>query len=278
MKHTPRRAVLYELISKSPTPGGPPIAAPHGGLPHRLRDNVDAPDPDHADEFDADVDVAPRLRVREGRLTVALNPATYIIVAGGLVALMLSAYAVGRSSGRAAGSAAPTMTAVNEGNRTPANPLLDGGTSGALADAAEPPKRSRNDSRPLGAIHPPHTEDPAKTAAPSAASDAKSRPAASEKKPLRLWIESIKTRTAAEKRTAEQEAQRIGAFLAGQGVKSTLVPVENGVIILSEEGFPPGSAGEADREAFKKRIRELGRLYRQQGGRYTFAGCFFRGE
>lgn len=264
MKKTPRRAVLYELISKAPTTTYRPGRS---SIPDRLQlgaHEPDAADTTSDDAHDSTAPGGPGFRIEQGRLSVSLNPATYVLVAGLVAAVLIAGYAMGRG----AGHLPPTMTAMNEQAGAPTNPLLgesarpspapaDGsGTKRAASDASVRPARKPDSSSAV-------KENPARSTATAAG------------KQTRLWIQSIKARSAAEKRVAAQEAEHIRVFLGGQGIKTRVVSVDNGVIVMSDEGHAGGAAGEADRAAFIKRVKQLGRIYRQQGGRFNFEGCFF---
>ena len=64
-------------------------------------------------------------------------------------------------------------------------------------------------------------------------------------------------------------------FLAERNIQTVARRRSSGYVLFSETGFRMGSEFEGQREAFKKRIRELGQEYSRAGGRYSFKGCFF---
>lgn len=201
------------------------------------------------------------LRIRDGRVHIALSPVGGVVAAFGVCLVFLVAYAVGKRA--AAGSGAdvpPTMTAMQSAPASvepqPTTPV----DSAAMAEPSADDGLERLLTVPGGNAAEPRP--------------APAQPAAENHK--YLWIQSIRAESPAAIAAAKVDAAEIQAFLEREGIPTVVTAVRNGIIISSREGFSDAASAAADRDAFRQRIEQLGRLYRKQGGRYAFNGCVWK--
>lgn len=271
MRKGARRTVLYEVIGKA-GPSGSALRVPEWG--RRVVPSADlaapprsAPAQQESPPIASD-SAEPAITIRaDGSWVLALNTVGKIVCAAVLCALLLIAFGLGR---RMAGTSPnPTITALAPA-ATPTAPT-DKRPTGESDDELEklmaPPQPSAAPAK-AQPVSPPARESAA--ARPDRTDRAPRQADEPRGKPRYLRIESIKAVGAKAMANAMRDAENVQAFLKQNGVETVLQKVNNGVIILSAEGFPDGAASAADREAFLRRVKELGGLYRKQGGRYLF--------
>lgn len=224
-------------------------------------------------------ELRPPIQISGGAVTIRWTAQTVILLGGCCAALVLGAYWIGRASVqggpdtpyRAIAAPGPTVGATDDATQ-PGDPV-NGGRASSGSHAATGSRRPGDGVEQL--LKPVTAAGAERTEQPATATDEKVD-ASSGKKQLRLWIESIRAGSAAEKRAALAEAAKIQEFLRQESIETDVETVSNGVIIISREAFAVGAAGAADREALQLRVQRLGRLYQQRGGQYSFKSCFWK--
>lgn len=91
-----------------------------------------------------------------------------------------------------------------------------------------------------------------------------------------LQIESFGVTRTRSSEQLKDDVASVRKFLAERGIRTIARRLNSGgYLLFSEQGLPTGAKGEADRQAFKKRIEDLGREYRKSGGLYEFKDPLF---
>jgi len=263
-----RRSVLYERMIKVP-PAQLNVrrasrwfngsARPEAGAsPERSAARPEGPASSEPDSIDS---AGSEFRIREGHIHISLSPVGCIVAAFVLCSVFLVAYSIGkRAVAGGLPNTPPTITAVQEQGQP--EETAAGTTTEATAPAAG--ETASNDSALNRLLSPPGGESTIRTVSET------STPVTPGANLKYLWIQSIRADSAAELAAARAEAAEIVAFLQREGVPAQITSVRNGIIICGKEGFP--NAATADRASFQQRIERLGKLYRKQGGRYSFNG------
>lgn len=221
---------------------------------------------------------APLARFERGRLVLNLGTVSCIIAASVVSAVAIGSFALGR---RGNDQALPLEDIAGVTNRSPrsGSPLLGDGSRPTKADSGRSEGRQpgpRTTKKPLstadgGTVV--RSNKPVSVARPTAAGPLD---------PTRNYLQ-IESFRVSRYNTAEQvraELRDVQAFLLERGLRTVARQNQDGgrlrgFVLFSEQGMPTGKRFQAERQQLQSRVRELGRTYRNAGGRYEFRGCFF---
>lgn len=225
------------------------------------------------------------VQVAGGRFVFSLSTAACVGLIGLVSAIVLGAYVYGQRAARQ-GNRLSTVAATTGPVFDATTPLLppqpeSGAVSLPLPDSnkastastaslvTDNPDLAHLLQRPVAADSRITPNQPARVDPPSTGSVAK---------PESLNYLQIESFVASRDRTREQLAQDLDAvrrFLNERGVRTFARKRNNGYVLFAEEGFPPGKETKRQREAFIRKLEQLGTDYRGLGGQYQFKGCFF---
>jgi hypothetical protein len=235
----------------------------------------------------------PVVRLRGQKLNLSLSTAGCVAGAACICVLVLVGYSLGRRSTPskdANGGAPPAASIVRGESDTVRTPLLPA------------PAKPKADARPKAKTQPtaqaaPTTSNPdlsellKSPAARKANLVTPNQPAAVEKAAAApmpavpagpaaedlnyLQIESFHVTRYRSGDQLKDDVEAVRAYLGQRGIATFARRLGNGYVLFGEQGFPPGAQTEVQREAFRKKVEDLGKEYRKSGGLYEFKNCLF---
>ncbi|MBN2563827.1 MAG: hypothetical protein JXQ75_23175 [Phycisphaerae bacterium] len=212
----------------------------------------------------------PLMRFAGGRLMLSLNTVGCVVAGACICVLMIGAYSLGRRS------VVGTPVAAVSSSASARTPLLSNGSGAAGgmhgAGFAEPSDPDLSEllkvhaARHASVVNP---NQPANVASPASEDNV----AAS--KLNYLQIESFRITRDRSGEQIKEDLAEVRSFLAERGVETFSRRLGNGYVLFGKQGFPPGPESEAQRDAFRSRIEDLGKQYRDAGGLYRFRDPLF---
>lgn len=213
----------------------------------------------------------PLFRFVAGHMLFSLNTTACVIVAAVFCVSLLGAYSLGRQSldsWSGAGLAAKKKGSLPRDGGV----VLDLGDSGPVVMANEPASSEDSDLSKL--LQPPPSVDATSNQPGQMASNGPPRtPEAAKSNYLAVEFFRITREDSSE--DLKKELDDVRRFLAKQNIETFARRHPKGFSLYAAKGFPPSKEYKAQREAFRTKVEELGKLYRQSGGRYQFKGCYF---
>jgi hypothetical protein len=229
-------------------------------------------------EDEVDECAAPALvRVAVGRFGVSLNTVGCIVASSAICVTLLGAYAIGRRSADdpASGGLSP-VAGVTTPRTVAESPLFSSGPGRAAFE--EKGRRETAASPDLSALldGPASRHDGAVRAnEPASVEFGGSEPAVGHERLNYLQIESFAMTRDRDRGQILQDVADVQAFLRARGVETVARQLGSSYAVFGQRGFSPGGESEAQRNAFRQKIEQYGREYRQSGGLYGFKGCLF---
>lgn len=266
---------LYELIGRAPVRPVPGQASPRPGqpTPHAPHATSAAPAADPAPPASDSPADAPAIQADRARITFAIS--TFYTAIAFVMVLMIVAYAVGYQVGSSASTAPPAqpndLTPLGLADVRPPDSSQTQTPTSPLDTGISP---NPNPTRP---IQPQPTRQPLPQPPPAnPAFLGPAGPLANDPREngLNYLVIVLLDR---------ERAERALAFLAAQGVNAMAERVDRGARaentsalyrLVALDLAVPGDrfrATSAERQAFEARIREVGRLWTQEGGASDFS-------
>ena len=226
---------------------------------------------------------APVLQREDGRVLIAMSNRGGVLIGLGVVAVLLGTFFMGRW---VAGGGEPAL--VQAAAKT--NDADSGNGRGDLATAGidryRVPENRSYRREPL----PQNPRDPRRDSPESGTNQPAIRanegasiglvpvsPDAADKNLNFLEIQWFDTRRHGYQKTVDH-VREIQQFLADRDVKTFVHRWGGGIVLRSPVGFPTSDEFSGEREAFRSKIVEYGREYRNAGGLYDWHDCLFVGN
>jgi len=216
----------------------------------------------------------PRMfQLTRGRLVLSLNTAGCIVATACVCLVALGSYGLGsRSAGD--GSVAELAAKVGGDRAADAGGLLPSSNAG-LAQGRLEPAANRGDpdlsellkspSERSAAVKPNH---PASVGAPSAFGGL------SEGLNY-LEVQYFQITRDMSSEDLMNDLADVRRFLAEHGVETVASRHPKGFLLFATQGYRMSPDAKNARQAFVEKIEGIGRMYRRDGGRYSFKGCYF---
>lgn len=220
------------------------------------------------------------VRVSQGRLEVSLNTTSCIVSAAVFCVLLLGAFSLGRRSAGKGLENGLAKAAALTGAKSAGHPAEDAmfGLEDA-ADGVSGMAAAGSDSQNPDLSHLLKPTDP-QPAAAKANRPAKVSPGAASatpgaKKLNYLEIQYFRITVEMSSEDLRRDLDDVRRFLSEHGIATFARRHPKGFVLYAAKGFPLSSNYRAQRDAFRRRVEQLGRTYRRSGGRYEFKGCYF---
>ena len=214
---------------------------------------------------------APLFRFVAGRLVISLNSAACVAVAAVFCVLLLGSYSLGH---RSVGPWGPSELAAMTKGSPDGGMVADSNDSnresvGEASASAEDPDLSM-------LLRPPPTRGPSAMANQPVSIESDGPPRTPEAaKANYLAVEFFRITREQSGEDLKKELDDVRRFLAKQNIKTFARRSPKGFSLYASKGFSPANDNRKQREAFRRKVEELGKLYRKSGGRYQFKGCYF---
>lgn len=226
------------------------------------------------------------IRLLGRRLVLALDARGLLYGLACVCIMMLAAYSLGRRSVNGSpGHGLSQAAAITQPSAAVKNPLLP--RSEEREEMKSAPKAAAHRNNPdlseLLSVPEARRQNLATPNQPASVDKSPSIPTAQVANPAGAVPEDlnylqIESFSVTRYRTSEQLKDDVAAvrkFLAERGIPTFARKLSNGYVLFGEQGFPTGASGEQSRQSFKRKIQELGKEFRRQGGLYEFKEPFY---
>ena len=223
------------------------------------------------------------IRIVGGRLILAFNTTVCLVVAAAVCVLMLGSYSLGRrSAAEGLGPELSKAAAIRNGRQASDR------NTGVFLGLQDRGRDEKNETVRLEnadltyLLEPPPARQVtgfqagAKANQPVRLSDNGPSPTSDGPKLNYLEIQFFEVTRDVSRKELKNDLENARRFLLERGVQTfARWHPDRGYLLYAAEGLPPSKKYKTQREHLRRRIEQLGRAYRQAGGRYLFKGCYF---
>lgn len=231
-----------------------------------------------ASAFEHEKKPVPFLRIARQKVTFSLGTVGVVVAVATFSTVMLFVYGWGQKSGNGGGNLETiTGRAPGQNGEGGGSPLLSR-DSGKRRGAAARNQKISPDPDLSNLLVPPRiaSADPAASKTMPDRIVANTAAAVAVDKSLNyLQIESFRVNRYNTWDQIGAHVEDVRSFLLTRGIRTIARVRSDRYVLFSKTGYKTGPAGAAAREAFRSRIEQLGRAYRDSGGQYEFKGAFF---